>query len=1024
MKSVLIKIVILSFSSIFQLYGQSGWRADLRVLDENYIGGAGNKEVNVNMIVDLYYNDVLILPQSNYKYEFFKKYILLPNPEWVAYAPKWGDNQQGTHTYQDSTWIPEGKFDVYCKITLPDNTVINSDVITIPWYSVVPDQKLSSGISFGSIKYWYKDTFRNNNGLNTIYIPRYDAKVLQAETNVVSSPAEKYNYWRNDVSAQTFYNNFVKLSTQALLNTPMSSRFNNTVNSSVRAKVDDLYLDVIKFQDPWLRDYNESPFGIRNRGLAAPLKSLANIDNNLSITSEHQGVLLNQEISSNKPYYTISIPSSIYLPQSGKNHNVYLQNWNVAGATLQYPNSLSTGVVFTSSNGANITANVKATQLSNNPNAFANNSQRKLIKTPDGVMHLVYESMGRIWYETSTDNGQTWQLMNGGKPLDNGAGKCPAIDYSYNNVAIVYQEKSGDNSNLQVKAFIASGGQYVYNFGTTLNSTGLYSSDANPAIGWSSSSKLVIVWKSPSYLSYICGDLDVGIYSSSFTYYDSGIIAESNSLSQYPSISVDKFYVGSINRYALVWQQGPSNGQSAIYYSPISVVYGPDSPPPIEAAFLTTETTIVQPDVIGHWYLVQPSIQNISAGSYPYNYNPSVIILHNAGTRFCWRSQYYPGSNSIVVFKADGNNRFWYFGYNTRIPQITASDDNTEYYIIWNEVYGNSTKFTDNTTLSTIYNLGTTGQAVQLSNGANKNNMYALVFNNQNQPYFFKTTPSIGSKYGLQKSTLASNQIVGRGGIVLKDSVGFFFSVENISVDNQLVDFIEVSDTLVIDDIKQLNNYLISQPFTISGNSALNFNIIYGTTTTTENKILENKNTVSYSLDLIDANSSKLLGNVQKVIFDKNNLPSFETQAFQINSSKLTISKTVQLKLTAQNNFNGQCMLTESYSDILPDELAKLNIKEVGFDDILSVTEYALDQNYPNPFNPSTKISWQSPVASHQTLKVYDILGNEVATLVDEFREAGKYEMNFDASRLASGVYIYKLQAGEFVSSKKMLLLK
>ena len=1024
MKPFLITIV-LSFINIFQVYGQSGWISDLRVISENYHVDDPRKEMNVVMIADLYFNNVLIDPQSNYKYEFYFSYPLEENPEWVGYLtnPQFGNNIKGTHAYQDSTKIPEGMRDVYCKITLPDNTVVVSDTIRIPWYSVVPDQKLSSGTSFGSIKYWYKGSFKDNDGLDRIYIPRYDPKVLLAETNVVLNPQEKYQSW-SDNRDNKYYNNFVRFSVASILTNTMTSQFRYTVTATVRAKVDNLYLDILKFQDPWLRDYNESPFGIRNRGLAAPLKSLANIDNNLSITSEHQGVLLNQEISSNKPYYTISIPSSIYLPQSEKNHNVYLQNWDVSGASLQNANSLTTGVVFTSSSGASVTANVKATQLSNNSNAFANNSQRKLIKTPDGVMHVVYESMGRIWYETSTDNGTTWQLMNGGKPLDSGAGKCPAIDYSYNTVAIVYQEKSGDNSNLQIKAFLPVNGQYVYNFGTILTSAGLYSSDANPVIGWSSSSKLVIVWKSPSYLSYICGDLDVGIYSSSFTFIDSWIIGGSNSLSQYPSISVDKFDVGSAIRYALVWQQGFSNGQSAIYYSPISVVYQSGTPPPIEAASVAAGSAIVQPDAIGYWYFVQSSTSNISSGTTAYNYKPSVILLHDGYARFCWQNQYYPGSSSRVVFKASNNSRFWYFGSNIRTPQITATDDNTGYYIIWNETVDNSTKFTDNTTLSNIYNLNTTGQAVQLSNGANKNSMYALVFNNQTQPYFFKTTPNIGSKYGLQKSTLASNQIVGRGGVVLKDSVGFFFTLENISIDNQPVDFVDVSDTLVIDDIKQLNNYLISQPFTLSGNSGLNFNIIYGSTTITDNKIFENKNTVSYSLDLIDANSSELLGNVKKVIFDKNNLPALETQAFQINTSKLTSSKMVQLKLTAQNNFDGKYLLTEGYSDMLPDELAKLNIKEVGFDDILSVTEYALEQNHPNPFNPSTKISWQSPVASHQTLKVYDILGNEVATLVDEFREAGKYEMNFDASRLASGVYIYKLQAGDFVSSKKMLLLK
>jgi hypothetical protein len=85
---------------------------------------------------------------------------------------------------------------------------------------------------------------------------------------------------------------------------------------------------------------------------------------------------------------------------------------------------------------------------------------------------------------------------------------------------------------------------------------------------------------------------------------------------------------------------------------------------------------------------------------------------------------------------------------------------------------------------------------------------------------------------------------------------------------------------------------------------------------------------------------------------------------------------------------------------------------------------YSLTQNYPNPFNPSTKISWQSPVSGHQTLKVYDVLGNEVVTLVDEYKEAGKFEATFDASQLSSGVYFYKLQAGNFVETKKMILLK
>ncbi len=86
--------------------------------------------------------------------------------------------------------------------------------------------------------------------------------------------------------------------------------------------------------------------------------------------------------------------------------------------------------------------------------------------------------------------------------------------------------------------------------------------------------------------------------------------------------------------------------------------------------------------------------------------------------------------------------------------------------------------------------------------------------------------------------------------------------------------------------------------------------------------------------------------------------------------------------------------------------------------------EFSLSQNYPNPFNSSTVIGYQLPVSGVVSLKVYDILGREVTTLVNEQKVAGRYEVNFDASHLASGVYIYKLKTENYKSSKKMILVK
>ena len=88
------------------------------------------------------------------------------------------------------------------------------------------------------------------------------------------------------------------------------------------------------------------------------------------------------------------------------------------------------------------------------------------------------------------------------------------------------------------------------------------------------------------------------------------------------------------------------------------------------------------------------------------------------------------------------------------------------------------------------------------------------------------------------------------------------------------------------------------------------------------------------------------------------------------------------------------------------------------------VPVFELEQNYPNPFNPVTTISWQLPISGRQTLKIYDVLGREIETIFDEFRSAGNYEIDFDASNLPSGVYFYQLKAGSFVKTRKMILLR
>lgn len=100
-----------------------------------------------------------------------------------------------------------------------------------------------------------------------------------------------------------------------------------------------------------------------------------------------------------------------------------------------------------------------------------------------------------------------------------------------------------------------------------------------------------------------------------------------------------------------------------------------------------------------------------------------------------------------------------------------------------------------------------------------------------------------------------------------------------------------------------------------------------------------------------------------------------------------------------------------------------------GIDDIIIPGTIELYQNYPNPFNPGTAIRYQLPVNGYVMLKVFDVLGNEIATMVDEYKPAGRYEVEFNVAQvsrpeISSGIYFYQLKAGDFILTKKMILLK
>ena len=154
---------------------------------------------------------------------------------------------------------------------------------------------------------------------------------------------------------------------------------------------------------------------------------------------------------------------------------------------------------------------------------------------------------------------------------------------------------------------------------------------------------------------------------------------------------------------------------------------------------------------------------------------------------------------------------------------------------------------------------------------------------------------------------------------------------------------------------------------------------------------------------------------------------SFNTgQSWEVLGEGLPVLPIGDIKIHPTENFLAAGTYGRSMYKIDLNLLIDINNEQLQI-----LNEFSLSQNYPNPFNPSTVIHYSIPnvtlsevEGSRVQLKIYDILGNEVATLVNKEQPAGNYEVNFDASSLSSGVYLYKLITGIYSETKKMLLLK
>jgi uncharacterized protein (UPF0218 family) len=221
---------------------------------------------------------------------------------------------------------------------------------------------------------------------------------------------------------------------------------------------------------------------------------------------------------------------------------------------------------------------------------------------------------------------------------------------------------------------------------------------------------------------------------------------------------------------------------------------------------------------------------------------------------------------------------------------------------------------------------------------------------------------------------------------------------------------------------EELNSVVKTVPFYLSTSTEFYFtDFYYVLNDSLADTALTANDMVNFKVELVKEQTGQVVGTFDNITYTKEYLDKYANVSYQVNCSNISPGD-YYLRLVTTVEGSSEYFLGNVQNS--GEGLDKRKYTRINFDGTTLPVTYSLEQNYPNPFNPTTTIRYQIPKEGMVTLKVYDILGAEVATLVNEEKIVGRYEVSFDASRLASGVYIYRLSVNDFVNVKKMVLLK
>ena len=859
--------------------------------------------------------------------------------------------------------------------------------------NVVIDQKRSDNItSVGVVGKWENSSWAYYAVPDTIPFVNNESLVLLGMQSKVSGPDEKYNNWNNLTDVHNYHT--FNISSASKRFTSHFERIDGTIiieNMLISSGAN--YAGSIYFSDPWLYDSLDSNYGNvkRNRGMDAPFKSRQspfNPDYTTSYNGDvYQGVFLGQGYDGNTqtwnpPYYSVKAQYSTSSSAHGETVHYYFDRWGGSNVQYQYPENLETPVVFTAADAV-AEARFKGHLASNTSAATGPNGSRVLVRarkyyttfpghdgSPVYTMYMAYADAGDVWFCYSEDNGETWKTGDEERDqrVSDGSGQNynPSIATLDRIAYIVWAEKTGADWYIRYRTYDRS----TLHWGATETVASFSSSTTpTPQIALTENPLRVMV------ASNINGYVKTWLRKNGAWQY-----AGLNTGGSQPAICARQPY-----------QEDPEQDYP---FDDIALVYTHNNDIYLRIWDSAAESWSSAKKV---------SVQNIYSMD-----NQHASVDYSSGVaRIAWQAM-NDVTGSYCIYE-----RHWNSGTNSFSSQTTVIESADDSYNP--SVTQNSTNNNTASSVVAYQNNGTVykaedGQRITVGSGdypcVTPHYTQALVYNAYNTPpYLIKHT------YEEPQGNVAfkSAYETGNSAVNLEASRRLLYRFGNASLGLDISDLsFEGRDISLRADNRSDTLRAVS-----SGELSMKI------TAYQQNDIpAETANTPLFDVYFVSGEKETLL------------------RSFRLSDLRPTVTDKREsgmhhLLLSSDRGRNGYFRI--GFGTHKPQQYTVLR---AGSDAALAKggaqadmqaalpRRYSLEQNYPNPFNPITHIRFALPESGNVALTVYDMAGRAVAVLVNGYKSAGRYDVTFDAGGLASGAYIYRLQAGTFTQTRKLLLLK